>query len=93
MSDADTTRPEPPRAQDTARWDRLIVSLVALVLSAAGFVLLLVLDLSAEKLALGGTFLGVIFGWSGAAIQFYLGSSQGSSGKDTLLSQLAGLRR
>lgn len=89
MSDDTTLPPDPaPDARCQDRIDRLIISILSLVMAFAGFLLLVLLDISTEKLAICGPFLGVIFGWAGATISYYTGSSQGSSSKQDMISRL-----
>lgn len=84
MSDA-------PPAAPPAQKHRLWVALVSMLLALVGFVVLMSMDLSDAKLAIAGTFVGYMFGWAGAAVNYYLGSSQGSATKnDDMMSLIRG---
>lgn len=90
MSDDTSPVPSDPAADARCsdRIDRLIISILSLVMAFAGFILLVLLDIPTEKLAIVGPFLGVIFGWAGASTSYYTGSSQGSSSKEGTISRL-----
>lgn len=81
MSDAPA--PPPP-----AQKHRLWVAMLAMVLAVVGFVVLMMADLSDAKLAIAATLVGAMFGWASAAVNYYLGSSQGSASKDDSMMSL-----
>lgn len=60
----------------------LIMGLVGMICAMAGFAALLMVDMASEKLAIMAGFVGMAFGWGTAAVNFHLGSSLSSQGKD-----------
>lgn len=87
MSDTNGETPEP--ARDIAPTYRMLFGITTLVVSQAGLLLLVFVDMPDSKMMLVSGYVGLMFGWAGATITYYLGGSQGSSAKDAVIRDLA----
>ncbi len=83
----------PPLAPDAAPLHRLIIAVVCLALAVVGLGVVVLVEMSDAKLAIVSGFVGAMFAWATAAVNYYIGSSAGSSAKDVLVGRLTGALR
>jgi hypothetical protein len=69
--------PRPPQVQ-------LAIAVLAFVAAMTGFLVLVFVEMPDSKLAIMAGFVGLAFGWGGAVVSFYFGTSMSSQAKDAV---------
>lgn len=74
----EASKPVSPPAQ-------VIIAITAMTIAMVIFLLLIFVDMTDAKLAIMAGFGGIAFGWGGAVVNFYFGTSVSSQQKDSNL--------